>query len=60
MGKKNDLPAMMFYVGDWRKAPEIRALPLDARALWFEMLCLMWEMPRRGYLSINGKDPIDD
>jgi len=60
MAKKNDLPAMPFYVGDWRKAPEIRALPLDARALWFEMLCIMWEAPRRGYLSIDGKNPIDD
>jgi hypothetical protein len=52
--KKHDLPAMPFYVGDWKKAPEIRALSLAARGLWFEMLCLMWESTERGYLTING------
>lgn len=46
---------MPFYVGDWRKCPEVRALSLSARALWFEMLCLMWESGRRGYLEISGK-----
>lgn len=58
--KKHDLPYIPFYVGDWRKAPDIRALSLEERALWFEMLCLMWESPRRGYLTIDGKTPIDD
>jgi hypothetical protein len=58
--KKRDLPYMPFYVGDWRKAPDIRALTLEQRALWFEMLCLMWESPRRGYLTIDGKTMIDD
>lgn len=60
MTKKHDLPAMPFYVGDWRKAPDIRSLSLEERALWFEMLCLMWESPRRGYLTIDGTAPIDD
>uniref|UniRef100_A0A6M3XX50 Uncharacterized protein n=1 Tax=viral metagenome TaxID=1070528 RepID=A0A6M3XX50_9ZZZZ len=58
--KKYDLPYMPFYVGDWRKAPDIRALTLEERALWFEMLCLMWESPRRGYLTVDGETPIDD
>lgn len=60
MNKKYDLPAMPFYVGDWRKAPDVRALSLEARGLWFEMLCLMWEMPKRGYLSLDGKKPLSD
>jgi hypothetical protein len=55
MAKKKDLPYMPFYVGDWMKAPDVRALPLDVRMIWFEMLCLMWESKRRGYLEINGK-----
>lgn len=53
--KKTDLPYMPFYVGDWRKCPEVRALSLAARALWFEMLCLMWESNRRGYLELGGE-----
>lgn len=53
--KKHDLPAMPFYIGDWKKAPEIRALSLAARGLWFEMLLLMWESTERGFLTINGQ-----
>lgn len=55
MAKKHDLPAMPFYFGDWMKAPEIRALPLDTRMIWFEMLGFMWESTERGYLTINNK-----
>jgi len=49
------MPAMMFYIGDWQKAPEIRALSLAARGLWIEMLCLMWESEERGVLLLHGK-----
>lgn len=52
---KDQLPAMPFYFGDWRKSPEIRALDLDVRMIWFEMLGLMWESTERGYLTLNGK-----
>jgi len=56
MAKKKDLPAMPFYVGDWLKAPEVRALPPDYRGLWFDCLCYMWESTERGYLvKPNGK-----
>lgn len=53
--KKRDQPWMPFYFGDWRKAPEIRALDLDVRMIWFEMLGFMWESTDRGFLTINGK-----
>mgnify|MGYP001570456289 CR=1 FL=1 len=59
MAKKYDLPAMPFYFGDWMKAPDIRALPLDVRMVWFEMLGFMWESEERGYLTIN-KRPIPE
>ena len=52
--KKDDLPAMPWYWGDWKKAPEIRVLDLPTRMVWFEMLGLMWESTERGYLTING------
>jgi hypothetical protein len=50
MSKKNDLPAMPWYVGDWMKCPEVRACTLAERGLWFDMLNLMWESHERGYL----------
>jgi len=53
--KKHDLPAMPFYFGDWRKAPEVRAMEPDTRMFWFEMLGYMWESTERGYLTLNGK-----
>lgn len=52
--KKHDMPAMPFYFGDWRKCPEVQALDLETRMLWFEMLGWMWESTERGYLTING------
>ncbi len=58
--KKDDLPAMPFYFGDWTKAPEIRALELGDRMIWFEMLGFMWESTERGYLTINNKPIPED
>lgn len=56
MSKKHDLPAMPFYTGDWFKCPEVRSLPLDYRALWFDMICFMWESTERGVMvKSNGK-----
>ena len=51
MAKKDDLPAMMFYVGDWLKAPDIQCLDYETKGIWFEMLCYMWESNERGYLT---------
>lgn len=56
MPKKYDLPAMPFYVGDWLKCPEVRALPPDYRGLWFDLICFMWESTERGVMvKPNGK-----
>ena len=56
MTKKTDLPAMPFYVGDWLKCPEVRALSPDVRGLWFDLLCYMWESTERGVMvKPNGK-----
>lgn len=59
MSKKDDLPAMPFYWGDWFKSPDVQSLPRDVKCLWFEMLGRMWESNERGYLTINGK-PMSD
>lgn len=55
MAKQRKLPAMQFYTGDWMKDTNLRGVPLAAKGLWIEMLCLMHESDRRGYLQSNGK-----
>ena len=52
------MPYMPFYIGDWKKSPEIGALSLSARGLWLELLLLMWESPKRGILLLeSGQTP---
>jgi hypothetical protein len=51
MGKR---PAFLFYTGDWMKDPELRAVSSGARGLWIDMLCLMFESARKGYLQLNS------
>jgi hypothetical protein len=54
------LPAMPFYIGDWRKDPGVRTLDRFHKSIWFDMICLMWESEERGKLMLNGKPmPID-
>lgn len=53
MAKK--MPAILFFGGDWLKDPAVRCVSLAARGLWIDMLCLMYESPKRGHLSLaNG------
>jgi hypothetical protein len=52
------LPYIQLFTGDLIKDPGYRALSYAARGLWLDMLCLMHESDRRGYLQLNGK-PID-
>lgn len=53
MAKK--LPAFQFYPGDWMKDPSVRSLSLEARGLWIDLICLMFEAEPRGYLTLNGR-----
>ena len=45
------LPSFQFYPGDWMKDPALRSVSLEARGLWIDMLCLLFESGRRGYLQ---------
>jgi hypothetical protein len=45
-------PYMQFYIGDWMKDPALRSVSYAARGLWMDMLCLMFESPRRGFLEM--------
>jgi hypothetical protein len=60
MSKKYDLPAMPWYVGDWLKCPEVRALPPDYRGLWFDLICYMWESTERGVMIKPNGQPYSD
>ena len=48
----------MFYTGDWLKDPALRACSLSARGLWIDLLCLMHESDRRGYLQHATGKPV--
>lgn len=53
--KRDSLPALHFYPGDWRKDPAVQALDRHDRMVWFEILLLMHESSERGVLTLNGK-----
>ena len=50
-------PSFPFYPGDWMKDPELRSVSAEARGLWIDLLCLMWEAPRRGHLVAGSGMP---
>lgn len=52
------LPSLQFYPGDWLKDPAVRSVSLSARGLWVDMLCLMHESVRRGFLQHATGKPI--
>lgn len=55
------LPSFQFYPADWRKDPGVQSLTFHQRGVWLEILCLMHESPRRGYLLLpNGNTMSDD
>jgi len=56
--KRKLMPAILFYTGDWLKDPAVRCISLAARGLWIDMLCLMYESPTRGYLSLLDGKPV--
>ncbi len=51
------LPSFQMYPGDWMKDPALRACSIAARGLWMDMLCLMFECDRRGYLQTASGSP---
>ena len=56
--KRKLMPAILFYTGDWLKDPAVRCMSLGARGLWIDMLCLMYESPTRGFLSLMDGKPV--
>ena len=54
------LPSFQFYPGDWMKDPALRSVSLEARGLWIDMLCLLFESGRRGYLQHRTGKPVTE
>jgi hypothetical protein len=54
------LPSFQFYPADWRKDPGVQSLTFHQRGVWFEMICLMHESPRRGVLLMPNGNPMTD
>jgi hypothetical protein len=51
------IPSFPFYIGDWMKDPALRSVTRTARGLWMDMICLMWESPKRGFLQRPDGSP---
>ena len=47
-----DNPWMKFYPADWRSDPQLRLCSIGARGLWIEMLSIMHEADKYGYMII--------
>lgn len=56
MGSRK-LPSWQFYPGDWMKDAELRSVSPAARGMWIDLLCMMFESRRRGFLLVNGRPP---
>lgn len=52
------LPSFQFYPGDWMKDPSLRSVSYAARGFWIDLLCLMFESQKRGYLQHENGNPI--
>ena len=50
-------PWIKFWPADWLADPAVRACSFAARGLWIDMLCIMHESPRKGYLIV-GSSPL--
>lgn len=54
------LPYIKFFTRDWQADPELRMCSLEARGLWMELLCIMHNANRRGYLESPQGHPLSD
>lgn len=52
------LPYLQFYTGDYFRDPGVRSVSLAARGLWMDMLCLMHQSSRVGFLQHPSGLPI--
>lgn len=51
-------PYIKFYFRDWQSNSELQSCSIAARGVWIELMCIMAQCERFGYLERDGK-PID-
>ena len=57
MSKEKRIPYFRFYTTDWRGDIPLRMCSYAARGLWIDLLTLMHESDRPGFLLIAGQPP---
>ena len=55
MVKGDKFPWMKFFPSDWLSDVNLKMCSLEARGVWIDMLCMMWECEERGRLSTCGR-----
>lgn len=58
MARSRKLPSLQFYPGDWMRDPRVRDLSLSARGVWIDLICMAFEMPRRGVFRAENGAPL--
>ena len=48
-------PYLKFYFRDWQASTEIQSCSPAAKGIWIELMCIMAQSERYGYLEANGK-----
>lgn len=57
MAREKRIPYIRFYTTDWRGDVPLRMCSFAARGLWIDLLTLMHESDRPGFLLIAGQAP---
>ncbi len=51
--RSDNRPSFQFYPRDWLNDFALRACSLEAKGLWIDILCLMWDAEQRGELRMR-------
>lgn len=57
---KNKIPSFPFYPADWRGDLKLQLCKLDIKGLWVELMCIMHDSNKYGYLLIDGEKPTEE
>lgn len=55
-----DHPYIKFWPRDWQGNKKLALCSANARGVWIEMLCIMGQAPRRGYLEVHEGRALSD
>lgn len=48
-------PAFIFYPRDWLNDDKLKLCSFATKGAWMDILCMMYESKKKGYLIVNGK-----